>query len=99
MISRLLRAIRCRLDACPGRVVSGWRSDGLLMNAWRCDDCGEIRHVAASFTGTRISPTSVATLREMGRKHDGAFYWEPPEADGPNQAVAPGHNGGSEQDG
>lgn len=97
MISRLLRAIRCRLDACPGQPVSGWRNDGALINAWRCNDCGGVRHAAPSFLGTRISPASVPAQRELSRQSDGPLYWVPPDADSPNQAVAPGHNGGSEQ--
>jgi hypothetical protein len=28
--------------SCPGRVVSGWRGDALMIG-WCCNDCGRVK--------------------------------------------------------
>jgi len=44
---RLLRFLRCYFRHCPGRVVSGWRGDQLMIG-FCCNDCGKVHDYHAS---------------------------------------------------
>jgi hypothetical protein len=42
-VKHLLKALRCRLGFCPGRVVSGAHYPFIWIG-WRCADCGKVKH-------------------------------------------------------